>query len=369
MSKGPRIWTLAELEAQPEPEWLVRGVVPAQGVGMIFGPTEAGKTFLALDLALAVASAPSRESASERHGWLGHRVNGGLVVYVAAEAAYSLRPRVQAWRRMHPQAEPNFYVVPDAINMMSATDTASLQEAIDRVDVLHEVALVVLDTWAKMTPGADEDSRQEMGKALDSVESIRRAFDCAVVLVHHTGHEGTRARGSSSLMQSVDWAGSVAVKDGQRAMRCAKMRDAAYFPPIGFRLAECAPSLIVEPEEAPATPTGTLEKSEQLALDALRGAAGPVSFTFWLTASGLSKTSFRRALNGLLARDLVTKGALGYSLKGSEGPRATEGPNGAVAPGLKGPKGPPPFRVALGSDPGPDSDEAIERAALASEDA
>jgi hypothetical protein len=39
---------------------------------------------------------------------------------------------------------------------------------------------------------------------MEGFAAIRDAFNCAVVAVHHRGHEGTRPRGHSSLMGALD---------------------------------------------------------------------------------------------------------------------------------------------------------------------
>lgn len=47
--------TRAELITRPPVQWLIRGVLPAQGLAAIYGPSGSGKSFLALDAIMAIA--------------------------------------------------------------------------------------------------------------------------------------------------------------------------------------------------------------------------------------------------------------------------------------------------------------------------
>jgi len=43
-----------------------------------------------------------------------------------------------------------------------------------------------------------------MGAYIKAADAVRDAFDCLVVIVHHSGHEAQRPRGHSSLMGALD---------------------------------------------------------------------------------------------------------------------------------------------------------------------
>lgn len=357
MTATVRVWTLAELDAQPDPEWQIEGVLPAKGQGTVFGATGAGKTFVVLDVAMTIASGGGT--------WFGRNVRGGTVVYVAAEAAHSLRNRVRAYRRNHPGLDPAFYVVPDAVQLMSPIDVGAIIAAVEAV-APADIALIVFDTWSKVTPGADENSRQDMGTALAGVDRICQRFDCGALLVHHTGGNPERSdspRGSSALLASVDWAWLVEVKDGNRSIRCRKMRDGEPFAPIGFKLRPLAPSCVIEPTD----PTEGLDANEERAMEALRAQSGPISATYWLGESHLKERTFYRVKESLEGRGLVVKTAKGYQL-----PTANQLPTTATAARVSTATTAPPFRGAVGSNPKPGrngtgSAEAIEREAIAAE--
>ena len=78
-----------EREARPVP-WHVKDLIPAKAVGLIVGESRAGKTFLALDL--AVATAEGRE-------FFGKPVMQGGVLYIAAEGEATIARRLWAARQ------------------------------------------------------------------------------------------------------------------------------------------------------------------------------------------------------------------------------------------------------------------------------
>ena len=66
--------------------------------------------------------------------------------------------------------------------------------------------LFVIDTLARSFGGADENSNSEMGKFISVIDQFNVKFDCATLIVHHSGHgekpESTRrqcAAGSIGL--------------------------------------------------------------------------------------------------------------------------------------------------------------------------
>ena len=54
-----------DLDQLPSAQWLVHGILPTKGVATIFGPSMAGKSFLAIDLAATLGCLLSREASSQ----------------------------------------------------------------------------------------------------------------------------------------------------------------------------------------------------------------------------------------------------------------------------------------------------------------
>jgi AAA domain len=183
------------------PAYLVKGIVPRVGLCVIWGPPKCGKSFLVFDLLM--------------HGALGWKYRGrrgqqGAVVYCAFEGQAGLRNRVEAFRQRKLAEGAGgvpFYLIDDAMNLV--TDHPALIFSIRAALGDINPAAVALDTLNRSMPGS-ESSDEDMTAYVKAGDALRMAFDCAVVIVHHCGHEGTRPRGHSSLMGAVD--SQIAVK-------------------------------------------------------------------------------------------------------------------------------------------------------------
>tara|TARA_R110000868_G_scaffold92457_7_gene256638 strand:- start:419 stop:2383 length:1965 start_codon:yes stop_codon:yes gene_type:complete len=212
--------------------WLVKGLIPADAMGMIFGASGTFKSFVALDLLMHIAYA-------ER--WLGRKTVNGPIVYLAAEGGAGVARRLDAWRREHGTDDFN-----DRRVNLVATPMLLSQE--DEVDALRDaIALmpekpmaVVIDTMSQTFSG-DENSSTDVAHYLRLLNArIRAIFGCTVIIVHHTGHNVTeRPRGSSALTANLDFMYSVA-RPSKGAMfcqmECIKQKDGDKPPLASFKL-------------------------------------------------------------------------------------------------------------------------------------
>lgn len=183
------------------PAYLAKGIIPRVGLCVVWGPPKCGKSFLTFDLLMHVAL-----------GWpyRGRRVQKGTVVYCAFEGQAGLRNRVEAFRQRklaEGAAGVPFYLIADAMNLVA--DHPALIESISAALGDTEPAAIALDTLNRSMPGS-ESSDEDMTAYVKAGDALRMAFNCAVVIVHHCGHDGTRPRGHSSLMGAVD--AQIAVK-------------------------------------------------------------------------------------------------------------------------------------------------------------
>lgn len=232
-SKGPRrhipLMRLDELREQSDAvRWLVKHVLPAEAVGMMFGGSGTFKSFIALDAALHVA-----------HGlpWMGRRTVKGPVLYIAAEGGAGLWSRVDAWHRARNlrYADADFYVVPAAVDL-----TVDAWRVVDAAQtVSHTPALVVVDTLSQTYAG-EENSAQEMAAYLRELGTrFRDLWHCAVLLIHHSGHSATeRPRGSSAIRANLDFMLGVFrdEKEMLATVACAKQKDGDTFQDATFQM-------------------------------------------------------------------------------------------------------------------------------------
>ena len=222
--------SVAELLAAPPPEWLVRDLLPAEGLAVIYGEPGSGKSFLVLDILAAIARGEP---------WGGQRTKKGAAVYVGLEA--TINTRVAAYTKHHGLAAEDlgqmhvFQRTP--LNLAKPAGTKEF------ITDLHlqgiEPALVVIDTLARALPGGDENSSTDMGAAIACAGMISREFNCLCVLVHHSGKDASRgARGHSSLLGAADAELAVSYdrNTGMREIRATKMKDGSDNVAWQFRL-------------------------------------------------------------------------------------------------------------------------------------
>ena len=213
-----------ELRNLPPLAWRVRGVLPAVGLAALYGPSASGKSFLAFDLAAAIA---------EGRRWFDCRVEAAPVVYAALEGEAGFKLRAQAWEVSRGRA------LPDGLRMMlqpfKLTDG---QDVLDLAAVVPAGAVVVLDTLNRAAPTADENSSRDMGEILEAAKTLQTLTSGLVLLVHHTGKNAAAGlRGHSSLFAAMDAAIEVSRDGDRREWKVAKSKDGMDGEACPFKLA------------------------------------------------------------------------------------------------------------------------------------
>jgi len=225
-----RLYTAEEVRQFPPIIWLIHGILPMSSFGVLFGPKGVGKTFVGLSMAHAI---------SEGQRWLGRRVRRGSVVYVmAGEGVSGLKSRLEAWDAAYTPVTSTYYQM-DAVQLHQTGSVQTFLRLLKEESL--DPLLIIFDTLARCSAGANENEQQDMGLIVGACDHIRQQTGAALLLVHHTGHpdeEGKhkrRPRGSSSLPAAVDTEIEVSEDEQdphQLILRCEKQRDAEKFKPI-----------------------------------------------------------------------------------------------------------------------------------------
>jgi phage/plasmid primase-like uncharacterized protein len=184
-----------DLIALDDIDWLIKGVMPARGVGVVFGPSTVGKSFLEVDKAAALA---------EGREWFGCRVKQRPVVYACLEGQHGFKRRVMAWEAHHGRRYPNSVVfAPDPIDLRSEQDTAALIELTQRE--AGPGAVVIVDTLNRAAPGMEENGSVDYGLILASAGRIEQAVEGFVCFVGHPGKDASKGlRGHYSMFAGLD---------------------------------------------------------------------------------------------------------------------------------------------------------------------
>ena len=175
-------------------DYCVKGFLPRTGLAVFWGPPKSGKSFFVFDLLMHVA-----------FGWdyRGRHVRQGPVVYVCLEGGRGFRKRREAFRlaKLKKGDDPPFFFVTNPLSL--AADRQKLIDDIRRQAGTDIPAVVCVDTLNRSLAGS-ENSDEDMAAYIKAADAVRDAFNCLVVVVHHSGHEAQRPRGHSSLMGALD---------------------------------------------------------------------------------------------------------------------------------------------------------------------
>ena len=244
------------------PDELVEGVLTAGDGSVLYGDSNSGKTFFVIDMAAAVARGAQ---------WMGRNTEPGLVVYLAAESPASVRGRLQAYQRHHGVRVPNFAIVQSPIDLFDGdADTEAVIAVVRQLERQRgqKVRLIVGDTLARLSAGANENAGQDMGLVVRRFDRIRTACNAHFLLIHHSGKAAANgARGWSGIRAAVDTEIEVTDSPTGRCAEITKQRDlSTKGERIGFRLdtvtlgttkwGAAATSCVVVPADAPDKPQG-----------------------------------------------------------------------------------------------------------------
>ncbi|WP_318405036.1 AAA family ATPase [Polaromonas sp. SM01] len=218
-----KLLSAADLRDLPPLAWRVRGVLPAVGLAALYGPSASGKSFLAFDMAAAIA---------EGRGWFGCRVEAAPVVYAALEGEGGFKLRAQAWEVSRGRE------LPDSLSMMMQGFTLTApQDVQDLAAVVPAGAVVFIDTLNRAAPTADENSSKDMGEILQAAKQLQAVTGGLVVMVHHTGKNAAAGlRGHSSLFAAMDAAVEVSRDGDRREWKVAKSKDGQDGDTYPFKL-------------------------------------------------------------------------------------------------------------------------------------
>lgn len=195
-----RVSSPDDINAEPEPEPLVANVIDAGSFGLLYGPGGSGKSFLALDLALCVASG---------RPWHGNVTTATRVLYVAAEGRRSAGKRTMAWRDVNGTREPagSMMIYGQPVDLFGQVTPGEIEGLSDYV-VEQGFGMVIIDTYNRCTPGLNENAAVDAGQVVTRIGSLVQR-GVTVVVVHHTPKDGSGPRGSGALLWATDWALSV----------------------------------------------------------------------------------------------------------------------------------------------------------------
>jgi hypothetical protein len=239
------------------PSWLIEDHLERDTLAVLFGEPKSGKTFVALDMALSVAS-----------GSLFHNkiTQQGAVVYVAGEGLSGLKRRTKAWCIEHEIDALSLPVLWSRRGQALTDDNETLALSQD-ISLLAEkagepVRLIVIDTLNRNFGGADENNTKDMTAFVSNLDFLRAEHEATILVIHHSGlGNSDRSRGSSVLYGAVDANMKVVKKQDAVVFTVEVLKDADSPPPMLFanhliefevQGGEIASSLVLRTSDIPA---------------------------------------------------------------------------------------------------------------------
>lgn len=217
-----------------EVDWLVDRIIPRGANGIIAGVPKVSKSFLAADLALALALGEP---------FLGFDVPRPCKVALISREDH---PGLTGWRIRAIRKARGFDQSPNLIvNTRQQTELLMLDDAGQVAQVIeqlkrHRVEFAILDVFNRLH-SKDENDSQEMSLVLSHLTRIQSQARCGMALIHHynKAKDGTwteRLRGSSAISGWVEWLMGVTLDDADTKTRkvefelkAAEAPDAVYY--------------------------------------------------------------------------------------------------------------------------------------------
>ena len=209
-----------QLAALPPVSYLIDGILTDYGLTVIYGDPASGKTFLALDMALHLASGTP---------WHQHETKPTGVLYIAGEGVRGIAKRVSAWRHHYglQDVDTPIRFLPHAVDLLDLANVQRLARTVEHLigTAKIPVGLIVIDTVARNMNGNENDA-VDMNRLIAAADALREKFGLAVIAIHHAGKDSERGmRGSTALPGASDTIVEVTRTENVMCVTVKKQKD------------------------------------------------------------------------------------------------------------------------------------------------
>jgi hypothetical protein len=157
-------------------------------VGLLGGPPKSLKTFLALEMAISVATA------TPCLGRFAVPRPGRVLLFAAEDATHVLRARIESLAQAHgtPLDKLDVGIIDTPHLKLDQRDAqADLHATIEK----HSPTLLILDPFVRLHAGLDENSSRDVATLLGFLRSLQRHHHLSIVVVHHTRKSPAQSQG------------------------------------------------------------------------------------------------------------------------------------------------------------------------------
>ena len=292
--------------------WLVTGLWSEQAVGVVGGEPKCAKSFLALDLAVAVASA----TPCLRHFPVSRP--GRVLLYAAEDALHIVRRRLEGICAAAgcDLAQLDIHVITaPTVRLDLPADCRRLQRTVEQL----KPRLLILDPFVRLHR-IDENASGEVAPLLAYLRELQRRYELAVLLVHHAKKGGGRMRAGQALRGSSEfhaWGDSNLYlrRLGQELTLTVEHRAAPSMPPVALELAQRGEALALELRTTASTPEIPPPSSiDERIVSALANSDHPLPIAELRTLCRIRNATLRERLIALTRAGQLLRDDHGYRL-------------------------------------------------------
>jgi hypothetical protein len=299
---------------EADQRWLVRELWLEEAVGLIGGEPKCCKSFLALDLAVAVASG----TPALRDPRFAVPRAGRVLLYAAEDALHIVRRRLEgicaAGGLTLAQIDLDVITVPTL-----RLDLRSDCERLTRTVQTRQPRLLILDPFVRLHR-IDENASGEVAPLLAYLRELQRRYALSVIVVHHAKKGGGKIRAGQALRGSSEfhaWGDSnlyLRRTDRDLTLTC-EHRAAPSAAPIALELIEHDEALALEVRTgAPVPPAAAPRPADERIKQALVDAGGPLGIAELRERCRIRNATLHERLRALLRAGLLVREAEGYLL-------------------------------------------------------
>ena len=185
--KNPRVEELRDnllfarnLKVDSTNDYLVKNWFASATISVIYGDSNCGKSFLALDIASHVAAGID---------WFGFKVKKGKVLYLASEGGKGFVKRIAAIRHhnncLYEYMADNLQVLPIQVDFHKTEDFPALITSVGD----QRYSLIVVDTLAMTIGSGSENDSSDMGRYIQNISHLKSNLNCHIMIIHHAGKD------------------------------------------------------------------------------------------------------------------------------------------------------------------------------------
>lgn len=198
----------------PDRKYILDGIIEDETITVFSGKEKIGKTYVLMHMALCM---------SAKLPWLGFQTMGdvqGKILWLNFDMSrITAKRRINEicngikkdWDTKNPHMFDNFELMDDQVfrdagcnDRFQFLTNSNAVEALKKYIIAHDIKVCFIDNLIQIEGGADENSSKDIQMVFSNLKKLRDETHCSFIVIHHTGKNGERGRGSSDIFAETD---------------------------------------------------------------------------------------------------------------------------------------------------------------------